>query len=264
MQILNERGYLIPAVNTKDVDYVALASQLAHSIRAWHPDVKICLLTDQEHKDTVFDYVEILPYGDTAKDSEWKLSNDWQCFAASPFRQTIKLEADMIAAGPVDHWWPLFEHKDVVISQGCRDIYDTVSQSRYYRKLFDANRLPDVYNAVTYWRMSKTAQEFFNLVKSIFENWDQYRALIKFSDEYPTTDVVYAMAAQILGVEKCVLPPGFGPQIVHMKRVIIPTHTEDWTKELVWENTNPGLRIQTVAQWGFVHYHNKHWRISNV
>ena len=264
MQILNERGYLIPAVNTKDVDYVAMASQLAHSIRAWHPDVKICLLTDQAHKDAVFDYVEILPYGDTAKDTDWKLSNDWQCFAASPFRQTIKLEADMIAAGPVDHWWTLFEQRDIVISQGCRDIYDTVSQSRHYRKLFDANRLPDVYNAVTYWRMSKTAQEFFNLVKSIFENRNQYRVLIKFSDEQPTTDVVYAMAAQILGVEQCTLPPGFGPQIVHMKRTIIPIHTEEWAKELVWENTNPGLRVQTVAQWGFVHYHDKHWRMSNV
>jgi len=124
--------------------------------------------------------------------------------------------------------------------------------------------LPDVYNAITYWRMSKTAQEFFALVKSIFENWDQYRTLIKFSDEQPTTDVVYAMAAQILGVDQCTLPPDLGPQIVHMKRRIIPTHTDNWTRELVWENTNPGLRIQTVAQWGFVHYHNKHWRISNV
>ena len=261
MRILNERGYLIPAVNTQNTDYVALATQLAHSIRAWHPDAKICLLTDQTCNNPVFDHVQILPHGDIATDSDWKLSNDWQCFWASPFRQTIKLEADMIAASPVDHWWTLFEHKDVVISQGCRDIYDTVSPSRYYRRVFDVNNLPDVYNAVTYWRISKTAQEFFSLVRSIFENWNQYRTLIKFSDEYPTTDVVYAMAAQIIGIEQCMLPTGYGPQIVHMKRSIIPTHTEDWTKELVWENTNPGLRIQTVAQWGFVHYNNKHWRL---
>jgi hypothetical protein len=49
--------------------------------------------------------------------------------------------------------------------------------------------------------------------------------------------------------------------MVHMKPGVVATHTNNWTKELVWENTNPGLRIQTVAQWGFVHYHNKDWRL---
>ena len=43
-----------------------------------------------------------------------------------------------------------------------------------------------------------------------------------------------------------------------MKKRIIPTQTNDWTKELVWEY-NP-LRIQTVAQWGMFHYHVKDWK----
>jgi hypothetical protein len=58
------------------------------------------------------------------------------------------------------------------------------------------------------------------------------------------------------------LPPGLGPSIVHMKRYIVPTIDQDWTKELVWEDAQPGLRIQTVAQQGLVHYHVKDWRIS--
>jgi len=254
-----ERGYLIPAINTTNVDYVALAVQLARSIRSWHPDAKICLLTDQVYEHEIFDFVKTLPYGDQCLNNEWKLANDWQCFWASPFRQTIKLEADMIVASAVDHWWSLFELRDVVISQGCRDIYNVASTSRRYRKLFDTNNLPDVYNAVTYWRLSGFAQEFFILVRSIFENWAQYKTLLKFPDEHPTTDVVYAMAATVLGVENCTLPKDLGPSIVHMKQSIIPTQTTDWTKELVWEHTDPGLRIQTVAQCGFVHFNHKHW-----
>jgi hypothetical protein len=242
LPILAERGYLIPAIG--DV-YVDCAEQLAHSIRQFHPAANITILTK-----------EMLPYGD-----QGGYANDWQVFAASPYRQTIKLEADMIATSPIDHWWTLFEHRDVVISQGCRDFYNNPGQSRYYRKLFDVNTLPDVYNAVTYWRVSKTAQEFFQLVKQIFEQWDRYKTLLKFPDEQATTDVVYAMAAQIMGPETVTLPVGIGPQIVHMKRHIIPTRTNDWTKELVWENTNPGLRINTIAQTGFVHYHVKNWRI---
>jgi hypothetical protein len=83
--------------------------------------------------------------------------------------------------------------------------------------------------------------------------------LLKFSDELPTTDVVYAMAVIILGLENCTLPKGIGPSIVHMKKHIVPIAGEDWTRELVWEHTNPGLRINTIAQWGFVHYHAKGW-----
>ena len=104
-----------------------------------------------------------------------------------------------------------------------------------------------------------TAKQFFDLVRKIFENWNDQKKLLKFPDDIPTTDVVYAIAAVIMGTERVTLPSGIGPQIVHMKRRIINTVTEDWTKELVWEFTNPGLRIQTVAQQGLVHYHIKDW-----
>jgi len=259
LQILAERGYLIIAVNSDTVDYIACATHLAKSIKAFHPEANICLVTDTvtDSYDSVFTHVQPLPYGDVSRNTEWRLNNDWQAFAASPYRETIKLEADMIAAGPIDHWWNLFEKRNVVISTGCRDFYDRVSQSRFYRKLFDANGLPDVYNAITYWRLSKEAQEFFQLVRNIFDHWDQYKTILKFPDDEPTTDVVYAVAAQIIGPEKVTLPAGLGPSIVHMKKHINPIQSEDWTKELVWEYTDPGLRINTVAQSGLVHYHIK-------
>jgi hypothetical protein len=115
-----------------------------------------------------------------------------------------------------------------------------------------------VYNAITYWRVSRTATEFFKLVRSIFEHWAEYKRLLKFPDEYPTTDVVYAVAAVILGEEQVTLPCGLGPTIVHMKQHINRLQTKNWTQELIWED-NP-FRINTVAQWGLVHYHVKEWR----
>ena len=238
MPILAERGYLIPAIGD---GYVACADRLADSIRNFHPNANITILTR-----------EMLPHGDLGG-----FANDWQVFVASPYRQTIKLEADMICASPLDHWWTLFERRDVVVSQGARTFYDQPAESRYYRKIFDANQLPDVYNAITYWRLSTTAKEFFDLVRQIFEQWDSYKKILKFPDEVPTTDVVYAMAAVIMGPERVTLPAGLGPTIVHMKRYINPIQSNDWTKELVWEN-DP-FRINTVSQWGMVHYHAKGW-----
>ena len=238
MPITHERGYVIPAIGA---EYERCAEQLRDSILHFHPAANVTIITG-----------DMLPHGD-----QGGFTNDWQCFAASPYRQTIKLEADMICASAIDHWWTLFEHRDVVISQGARTFYDQPAESRLYRKIFDANHLPDVYNAITYWRLSATAKEFFDLVRQIFEQWDNYKKILKFPDEVPTTDVVYAMAAVIMGPERVTLPAGLGPTIAHMKRHINPIQSNDWTKELVWEN-DP-FRINTVSQWGMVHYHIKEW-----
>jgi hypothetical protein len=239
LPILAERGYIIPAIGDT---YVACADRLKASILNFHPAVNITIVTK-----------DILPHGDVGG-----FANDWQMFQISPYRQTIKLEADMIVASPIDHWWTLFENRDVVISQGARTYYDQPAKSRYYRKVFDSNHLPDVYNAITYWRLSSTAKDFFDLVRGIFENWDEYKKLLKFSEDHASTDVVYAMAAKIMGVEHVTLPLGLGPTIVHMKQHINGLKTENWPQELIWEY-NP-LRINTVAQHGTFHYHIKDWQ----
>jgi hypothetical protein len=238
LPITAERGFVIPAIGDT---YVKCAERLKQSILQFHPGANITVLTR-----------EMLPYGDLGG-----YANDWQVFHASPYRQTIKLEADMLCASPIDHWWTLFERRDVVVSVGARTFYDEPAESRYYRKIFDQNNLPDVYNAITYWRLSSTAKEFFDLVRQIFEQWNDYKKLLKFPDDVPTTDVVYAIAAVIIGPENITLPTGLGPTIVHMKRYINPMQSDNWTKELVWE-TNP-FRINTVAQHGLVHYHIKEW-----
>ena len=121
MPILSERGYLIPAINTADNDYVACAQQLAHSIKDWHPTANVCLLTNQSVTDPIFDHVVQLPHGDQDPDSNWKLSNDWQVFAASPFRQTIKLEADMLFTANTDQWWHHLCQHDLVFAINCRN-----------------------------------------------------------------------------------------------------------------------------------------------
>ena len=69
MQIVAERGYLIPAVNTANHDYESCAVRLASSLRQFHPDANITILTES-----------MLPHGNLGG---W--ANDWQCFDASPY-----------------------------------------------------------------------------------------------------------------------------------------------------------------------------------
>lgn len=258
MKIEAERGYLIIAQNNSDTDYVLCARMLSKSIRHVEPDAKICLLTDVIPTDsTDFDYVRLFPFGDTAIDSNWKLKNDWQCFYASPFRETIKLEADMILPCSIKHWFDICCNRDVVVTIGARDYQNRPAESRFYRKIFDLNNLPDTYNAVTYWRLSQTAQEFFDTVRNIFENWDQVMSTLKYStDQVLNTDLAYAIAIDALGQDRYTLPIDV-PSIIHMKGQINGLESENWMQELVWELSPGSLRINTVQQMWPFHYHVK-------
>ncbi len=164
----------------------------------------------------------------------------------------------MLCTSPIDHWWTLFEHRDIVISQGARNFYDEVTSCRHYRRVFDANDLPDVYNAVTYWRVSSAANDFWRWVSTIFVDWSKWKTLLKFPDQEPSTDLVYAMAAQIVGPDSVTIPASY-PKITHMKKHINYLSNEDWRDELVWEYDGRCLKINTVAQTGLFHYHTKDW-----
>lgn len=251
MKPIAEQGYLIVAQNSSQVDYVNCAQTLAKTIKYWHPDAKICLLTNEQVvPDALFDYVNRFPY--PLSDNPY--ANDWQVWSATPFRETIKLEADMMITSYIDHWWSMLRHRDVVVSTGCRDWQDRQASARHYRQVFDANDLPDVYNAITYWRRSELAKEFFDTVRNIFENWQEFRKLLKFPEDVPSTDVVYAMAANIVGPELCTMPFADYPRIVHMKRYIAGTQTENWQQEMIWEYKQYTMRVNSVAQWGAFHY----------
>lgn len=252
---------MILAIDSLDTKYLDCAVKLAESIKFWHPNESICLLTDRQPNQHLpqFDIVKTLPYGNRSDNPQWQLENDWQVWAASPYRKTIKLEADMLLTSAIDHWWYILQDRDLLISHGARNYFGEVSDCRFYRKVFDQNHLPDVYNAITYWSRSWLARDFFRLVRTIFENWQQYAKLLKYADDRPTTDLVYAIAAQIIGPDKVIDSKLDFISIVHMKKHIVPTVGLDWTREFVWEFVNDQLRINTVSQSGFFHYHIKSW-----
>ena len=254
METVADKGYLIWALGDQ---YIECAIACARSIKMHTKDTPVCLLTDKTsgYSYKYFDFYETFPH---KVNYENTLANDWQIFFASPFTETIKIEADMIVPHSIEHWWTLFRHKDVVLTVGAKDFMNKPAQSRFYRKIFDANNLPDVYNAITYWRRSELAMDFALMVKYIFNRWDLVQPQIKMGMSEPgTTDLVYAIAAQILGVEQFILPNTSIPSMIHMKGHINNLFGEDWTKECVWEFNGSNIRINTIDQQYPFHYYIK-------
>jgi hypothetical protein len=240
------------AQNTNEINYVRCAEVLRDSIYRAMPDEKVTIITS-----------DMLPYGDTAIDPTWKLSNDWQVYEASPYEYTIKLEADMYVPRRIDHWWDILRNRDLNISTTIRNHNNVISNERMYRQIFDRSNLPDTYNAITYFRKSEIARDFYYLVKDIFENWKEYKSLLDYCpDDNPTTDIVYAIAAITIGVENCTLPAFTDMSMIHMKPAIVNSITNKWYDEFVYEIYDDVLRINTIPQLFPFHYHNKEF--SNI
>ena len=239
------KGFVIMAQNTKSTNYVECAEVLKKSIYRVMPDANVTIITD-------------LPYGDLDPGSEWKLINDWQVYEASPYEYTIKLEADMIIPSDIDYWWDTLQHKDLVISSTIRNFKSEISDVNAYRKFIIDNDLPNLYNAITYFKKSELAKKFFDIVKDIFYNWEEYKTILKCNKNEPaTTDWAYSLAAHIVGVELCTLPDFNQMSMVHMKKHINYLTNEDWTTELVYEFTSDGFKVNTFPQYYPFHYHVK-------
>ncbi len=235
------KGFVIVAQNTDSVNYIECAEQLCNSIKQHMPNSNVTILD--------------LP--DLAPNSDWKLINDWQVYQASPYDETIKIEADMIITSNIDYWFDVLSLKDVAVCQTIRDYKGKISNVKVYRNFIYDNKLPDVYNALTYFKKSVIAEKFFSIVRDVFENWDNYKSQFKCSqNEIVTTDWAYSIACHILGTENTTIPNFTDFSMVHMKQFIMDTNTEDWTNELVYEFGST-LKIQTIPQRYPFHYHVK-------
>jgi hypothetical protein len=256
-----QQGFLTIAVNTDTVDYLRLAYLQALNVKATQKIKSFAVIVDtdtatkiQEHHKAVFDYIIEVPASTTGP-----YGLEVQAFWQTPFKETIKLESDLLLPHSIDHWWTAFRLRDVVLSSGCKDYKQEIATSRRYRKLFDENHLPDVYNGLMYFRFSQTATNFFRKAAQLFDNWDIVKkSLTHCDDEYPTTDVVYALVANLIGPELCTIPTVEFINFVHMKPAI-NGYNEDcnFTDVFVTEFTDGIVRINNVNQYHPLHYYDK-------
>ena len=261
-----QQGFLTFAQNSKDTDYLRLAYLQALNIKSTQKNNLFAVIVDEQTHQSlteqhlrVFDFVITLEQDD-ARDQDWKLGNEWQAFWLTPFKETIKLESDLLFTRSIDHWWYAFRQKDLVLSYGCKNYLQEPSLNRKYRRTFDETGLPDVYNGFMYFRYSRTATDFFLAARDIFSNWDQVRdqCLKNCRDAEPSTDIVYALAAEIIGRERCTVPSLDFVNFVHMKPAI-----QNWSADQAWQDCvvsefdSGMIRINNVNQYHPFHYQDK-------
>lgn len=269
MNFKDQLGVVTFAQNST-IDYLELAYLQALSIKITMPKLKYAVITDEQSlKDFKDKYWQAIDYvvpltEDYAKNDTQKFANEWQVFHLTPFRETIKVESDIIFTRDISHWVTAFRLRDIVLSTGTKTYKQTNADSRAYRQLFDINQLPDVYNGLMYFNYTLTASNFFKTAKTIFLNWEEIQTNLKRCVNVPaSTDLVYALAAKLVGIEKCTLPLDW-VNFVHMKPAINNWPEGKWFDSVITELDIPMLRIGNLNQYQPVHYYEKTWITNEI
>lgn len=261
-------GFLTVACNDGAVDYLKLAYAQALCVKKTQKNNQFAVVVDgstkkqlnEKHLST-FDYVIEAP-----EHSYGRYGTEAFLFELTPFKETVKLESDLLFTRSIDHWINAFRLRDIVLSTGCKNYRQEASSVRAYRKTFDDNGLPDVYNGLMYFRFTQTAKNFFDVVKSIFANWATVRNQIKnCREDEPSTDLVFALAAQIIGPESCTLPAADFINFVHMKPAINEFDYDfNFNEVFVSEFDQGMIRINNINQYHPLHYYDKNFITDEI
>lgn len=255
-----QQGFLTLAINSSEVNYLELAYLQALNVKATQTHNSYAVIVDrlteeliEERHRRVFDYIIPVNY-----DAVNPFSIEVSVFNSTPFKETIKLESDLLFTRTIDHWWTAFRLKDVCLSTGALTYLSLPGTVRKYRQLFDDNNLPDVYNGLMYFRYSQTAADFFRAAAMIFDHWDEVVCNFKQMDQEPTTDVVYAIATLMIGKEAVTMPSMDFLNFVHMKSGFNGwSDTRSWLETVVSERDGDIIRINNTNQYQPVHYYDK-------
>ena len=252
-------GFVLIALNT-DVDYNRLAYACALSIKHSQPGERnhVTVFTNNTQSfekyqvrgaiDSVEQY-----YGPLGMDSRSRV------YELTPYEHTIFLDCDMLILDPID-WNMLTDYYLYVASTALDFKGNAVVGYGPYRKLFEQNQLPNLYNAFTYFKKSDPrTKEFFELVTTITDSPRTFVAQFLPNSTLLSipTDEAFAIATMMLDIENEITDDRF--KIIHMKPLIQGWPEIDrWTTQINLTISNTGrAHIGVWAQQGLLHYVDK-------
>ena len=253
------QGWLTFAQNSETTNYVDMAYLLALSVKATCKINSFAVAVDKDSEATltdnqrkVFDHVIVVPKSEP-------FENESLAWEITPYKETFKLEADVIIPRNIDHWWDGCRVQDVVYTTNVRDYKGQISNDRTYRKFFDANNLVNSYNGFTYFRHSRTSAEFFGTVEKAWREFHTLRDRVLKHSIYdkPDTDVLWALASLL--TDNVHHSPLSYPTFTHMKGAINGFPKDwDWRNAVAWTNTDDlDLIVGGYAQNYPFHYFQK-------
>lgn len=174
-------GIVLIAYQSKQIDYVKLATVCAKLIKKHMVNNNITLLTDQEVSDSVFDNVILAdpdgpisrrPVVGTINNDIWINGNRPNVYEVSPYDNTLLLDVDyFVFNNSLD---ALFGSVETFCFHD--KVYDC-ADSKSLEKLhtFGHYRMPHHWATVMYFTKCPESEALFSAMKMVRDNWTYYR-----------------------------------------------------------------------------------------
>ena len=221
-------GFCLLAQNNSEVDYIKQAYALAVSIHKFNKGQNVSLITNDEVPEEykhVFDKIIDIPWTDQAEHTDWKIENRWKVYHASPYEHTIVMDVDMLILHDITHWWKELKKRNLFFVSNVKNYRNENVTTRYYRKTWDENNLPNLYSAFYYFKKSDEAHEFFKLLEIIMINWELFygRFAGNYYQKWCSMDLSCSIASKILDNTLNITDPTSFITFTHMK-----PHCQNW------------------------------------
>lgn len=186
------RGVVMFATNTKETDYINIAEQNARLVEKFL-GLPTTIVTTEQHA------VNRRLSSDTNTFVEWKNLGRHEVYQASPYDETILLDADYL----------IFDNSLLKLFDTDFD-YLLFNKNQYINKpntswLMGPHSLPYIWATAVLFRKTPRSQMFFNLVGKIQRNYGYYKLLYNIQEGNFRNDYAFAIAHYILNGYSLVL-----------------------------------------------------------
>ena len=247
-----DQGYLTFAQGEQ---YLQCAYLLALSVKTYCKINDFAVVVDTatpvpEYMLDVFDKVITIP-------TMAPFASECLAWELTPFKETFKVESDMLITSNIDHWWAGCRLRNVCFTTQVQNYRGEVVEDQHHRRMWHENNLCNAYNGFMYFRHCTETKQFFDKCQQVFDNFNVYKNTVLSNCRHNTadTDVFMSIAATELGSEDYFVPTIEYPTFVHMKPHINEFTPSDWREACSWTLTKDMIfMINGYAQTNPVHY----------
>jgi hypothetical protein len=251
------QGYLTFAQGEQ---YLHCAYLLALSVKTYCKINDFCVVVDPSTADLLTDnhrkvFDEIIQI-----DTMHPFENENRAWDLTPYKETFKVESDMLITSNIDHWWAGARIKNVCFTTQVRNYRGEVVEDKHHRRMWLENNLCNAYNGFMYFRHCVETKQFFETSQRVFDNFELYKnaVLTNCRHDYPDTDVFMSIAATELGSQDYYVPTLDYPTFTHMKQHINDFSNDDWRDACHWTLTDDMIFcVNGYAQTRPFHYFHK-------
>ena len=247
------RGYLIYAV---DEPYISMANILKKSIE-YHTNDAVTILSDK------------FPDGDATFGKKHKIHNFWQIYWATPYDETIVVDADMLFLNDYSYWWDYLSKFDLLFPDTIINYKQETIQHPQYDKVFIENDIRPAYEKMFYFKKSLLAQEFFTILEQVIKNFNKFSNIkgwknllnhdwISYPPSHMATSYIFPICIKMLGIEDIIYDKNNIFKYIDMKLSCLNTKIDSsvWNNDLDYWGNYEEFYIENFKQYYPLHYRN--------